>query len=190
MPKYETPEPISVTLDLSVGTVRIAASDRSDTVVEVRPSNEADESDVEAAAHVRVDYTGGMLRITGQKRLFDFSRKTRSVEVSIELPSGSKVSGDLQVGDFRCVGRLGESRFKSSVGNVSVDQTGALRLYTSTGHLTADVIAGNAEISGAGKIQLGEVEGTAVVKNSNGDTAIEAVTGDVRVRAANGDISI
>jgi len=46
----------------------------------------------------------------------------------------------------------------------------------------------SAEISGAGKIQLGDVEGAAVVKNSNGDTAIDSVTGDVRVRAANGQI--
>jgi hypothetical protein len=46
MPNYETPEPISLTLELGVGNVRIAASDRTDTVVEVRPSDEADESDV------------------------------------------------------------------------------------------------------------------------------------------------
>ncbi|HEY0696494.1 MAG TPA: hypothetical protein VGD43_01645, partial [Micromonospora sp.] len=91
MPNYETPEPISVTLELGVGDVRIAASDRTDTVVEVRPSDEADESDVKAAQQVRVDYTNGMLRVTGPKRVFDFSKKTRSVDVTIELPSGSQL---------------------------------------------------------------------------------------------------
>ena len=91
MPSYETPEPISVTLELGVGTVRIAASDRTDTVVEVRPSDEADESDVKAAQQVRVDYANGTLRVAGPKvRAFDFSRKTRSVDVTIELPSGSE----------------------------------------------------------------------------------------------------
>jgi DUF4097 and DUF4098 domain-containing protein YvlB len=66
-----------------------------------------------------------------------------------------------------------------------------LRLDTSAGHVTADSIAGNAEIyTGSGKVQIGEVDGTAVVKNSNGSTTIDAVTGDVRVRAANGDIHI
>ena len=40
MPKFETPEPISVTLDYAVGNVRISASDRTDTVVEVRPSDD------------------------------------------------------------------------------------------------------------------------------------------------------
>lgn len=190
MPTFETPEAISVTLDLSVGSVRIVATDRTDTVVEVRPSDEADESDVEAARHVRVDYTNGTLRIIGQKRLLDFSRKTRSVEVTVDLPSGSQVFGDLQVGDFRCVGRLGECRLKTSVGNVLVERTGQARLHTSTGHVTADAVAGSAEITGCGKIQIGKIDGTAVVKNSNGNTAIDAVTGDARVRAANGDIYV
>jgi DUF4097 and DUF4098 domain-containing protein YvlB len=118
-------------------------------------------------------------------------QETRSVDVAIELPSGSAVSAEMQAGDFRCAGRLGECGFKTSVGNVRLERTGPLRLHTSTGQVTADGIAGNAEIStGSGKVQIGEVEGSAVVKNSNGDTTIGAVTGDVRVRAANGAISV
>jgi DUF4097 and DUF4098 domain-containing protein YvlB len=191
MPNYQTPEPISVALELGVGSVRITASDRTDTVVEVRPSDEADESDVQAAAQVRVGYTNGTLQVTGPKaRAFDFSRKTRSVAVSIELPSGSQVSAHLQLGDVNCAGRIGECRIKTT-GNVWLDRTGPLRLHTGAGRVTASGIAGNAEIStGTGKIQLGEIAGTAVVKNSNGDTTIDAVGGDVRVRNANGDIIV
>lgn len=192
MPIYETPEPIAVALELAVGRVRIAASDRIDTVVDVRPSDEADESDVKAAQQVSVDFTNGTLRVTGPKsRTFDFSRRTRSVEVVIELPSGSQVSAELQVGDVRSSGRLGECGFKTSAGNLRLERTGPLRVETSAGHITADAIVGNAEIStSSGKVQIGTVDGSAVVKNSNGNTEIDAVTGDVRVRAANGDIHI
>ncbi|GGR97754.1 hypothetical protein GCM10010169_47880 [Micromonospora fulviviridis] len=192
MPRFETLEPISVTLELGVGNVRIAASDRTDTVVEVRPSDEADESDVKAAQQVRVDFSNGTLRVTGPKiRAFDFSRKTRSVDVSIELPTGSHLSAEMQLGDYRCAGRLGQCRLKTSAGNIGLERTGPLRLDTSAGHITAGDVAGNAEIStGSGKVQIGEVDGTAVIKNSNGDTTIDAVTGDVRVRAANGGIHI
>ena len=190
MPNYETPEPISVTLELGVGNVLIAASDRTDTVVEVRPSDEADESDVQAAAQVRVDCTNGRLQVTGPKRTFDFSKKSRSVDVSIKLPSGSQLAAHLQMGDIRCAGRLGECRLKTT-GNVWLERTGPLQLHTGIGHVTVDGITGNAEIStGSGKIQIGEVKGTAVVKNSNGDTTIDAVTGDVRVRNANGAIDV
>lgn len=191
MPNYQTPEPISVILEFGVGHVRIAASDRTDTVVEVRPSDEADESDVQAAAQIRVDYTNGTLQVTGPKaRAFDFSRKSRSIDVSIELPSGSQMSAHLQMGDLRCSGRLGKCKVKTT-GNVSLEGTGPLRLHTGTGHVTAEAITGDAEIStGSGKIQIGEVEGAAEVKNSNGDTTIDAVTGNIRVRNANGAIDV
>ncbi|GLZ39909.1 DUF4097 family beta strand repeat-containing protein [Actinokineospora sp. NBRC 105648] len=192
MPKYDTPQPISVTLELGVGNVRIVASDRTDTVVEVRPSDESDESDVQAAQQVRVDHTNGLLRVTGPKaRVFDFSRKTRSVEVTIELPSGSRVSADTRMGDFRSTGRLGECGLKTSAGNFWLERTGSLRLETSAGQVTVDGVAGTAEVStGTGKIQIGEVDGPAVIRNSNGDTAVDSVTGDLRVRSANGAISV
>ncbi|MFD9891118.1 DUF4097 domain-containing protein [Amycolatopsis sp. NPDC059027] len=192
MPIFETPEPISVTLELGVGDVRFSASDRADTVVEVRPTNPADESDVKAAGQVRVEYANGRLQIKGPKaRAFDFSRKTRSVTVSIELPTGSHVAGDAQVGGFRATGRLGECRLKTSVGDFQFEHTGSLHLDTSTGHVTADGVAGNADIhTSSGKVRIGEVEGSVVVKNSNGNTEFDAVAGEVRARAANGDIFV
>ena len=191
MPNFETPEPISVTIELGVADVQITASDRTDTLVEVRPSDESDESDVKAAQQVRVDYTNGTLQVTGPKRVFDFSRKTRSVDVSIELPTGSQVSAEIQAGDFHSAGRLGECRFKTGAGNAQLERTGPLRLNTGAGHLTVDGVAGDAEFStGTGKVRVGDIEGTAVVKSSNGDIVLDAVAGDVRARTANGEISI
>jgi DUF4097 and DUF4098 domain-containing protein YvlB len=192
MTTFETPEPISVTLEFGVGNVRITASDRTDTTVNISPTDASDDSDVEAAGRIRVDYASGVLHIAGPKaRGFDFSRKTRSVDVAIALPSGSQLSADLQLGNLSAAGRLGECRLKTSAGNVRLERTGPLRVDTGAGHITADAVAGNAEIhTGTGKVRIGEVQGTLVVKNSNGDTEIDAVTGDVRVRSANGAISV
>lgn len=192
MPVFATPEPISVTIELSVGDVRIIASDRTDTVVEVRPSDASDDSDVKAAQQTRVEYTDGTLTVRGQKgRALDFSKKTRSVDVLIELPSGSQVHGDVSVADVRTTGVLGECRLKASVGHFRLDRTGPLRLDTSGGHVTVDAVDGNAEVAtGTGRVRIGEIGGAAVVKNSNGNTDIGTVTGELRVRSANGDISV
>ena len=46
MPTFETPEPITATIDVTVGDVRISAGDRSDTVVDVRPSDASNDEDV------------------------------------------------------------------------------------------------------------------------------------------------
>ena len=56
MPTFDTPEPISVTLEVGVGDIRIVASDRTDTIVDVRPSDPAKKSDVTAAEQTRVEY--------------------------------------------------------------------------------------------------------------------------------------
>jgi DUF4097 and DUF4098 domain-containing protein YvlB len=193
MPSFPTPEPISVTLDLGVaGDVRLTASDRTDTIVEVRPSNESDKSDMDAARRVRVEYANGKLVIKGPKAgAFDFSRKTRSVDVLVELPSGSQVFGEVQLGDLHGAGRLGTTRFKTGTGNVRLERTGPVHLDTAAGHVTVDHVAGDAEIhTGTGKVSVGQIEGTAVVRDSNGSIDIDAVTGEARMRSANGDISV
>lgn len=193
MPSFETPEPISATIDLgTVGELLVVASDRTDTVVEVRPSDESDASDVQTAQRVRVDYTNGVLQVVGPRiRPFDFSRKSRSVDVTVELPSGSHVTADVQLGDVRGAGRLGRCRIKTSAGHVRLEETGPLHLDSGAGHLTVTAVAGNAEFhTGSGKVGVGRVEGTAVVKNSNGDIVIESAGGDVRARTANGGITV
>jgi DUF4097 and DUF4098 domain-containing protein YvlB len=192
MPTFDTPESVNVNVELGVGHVRIVAGERGDTVVDVRPSDEGDESDVKAAQQVRVDYANGTLRVTGPKSgAFDFSRKTRSVDLSIELPAGSQVSATVQLGDLRCAGRLGPTRLKTSAGHVSVEHTGPLHADTGAGQVTVGGVTGDAEIhTGSGTIQIGTVEGGAVLKNSNGDTAIDSVGGDLRVRNANGRIRV
>ena len=53
---FDTPSAITVTLDLYVADVRLAVSDRADTVVEVRPSDPGKAADVKAAENTRVEY--------------------------------------------------------------------------------------------------------------------------------------
>ncbi|MCO1656868.1 DUF4097 family beta strand repeat-containing protein [Pseudonocardia humida] len=191
MPVFATPQPISATIELYAGELQIVAGDRTDTVVEVRPSDESDESDVRTAQQTRVEYADGRLTVRGPRsRGMDFSKKTRSVDVVVELPAGSQLQGHLTAGDLHVTGALGECRFTSSVGHFHLERTGPLRLST-LGRITVDAVEGDADITtGSGRVRIGDVDGTAVVKNSNGDTDIGTVTGDLRVRAANGDISV
>jgi hypothetical protein len=189
MQVFTTPDPISVTIDLSAGEVRIAASDRTDTVVEVRPSNAADESDVQAARQTRVEFADGALSVRGPRNV-GLSRRTRSVAVLIELPTGSAVRGDMAVGNVDSTGVLGEYRFKTSAGHIRLGRTGRLRLDT-TGHVTVDGVVGDAEVAtGSGRVHINEIDGAAVVENSNGPTDLGTVTGALRVRSTNGDISV
>ncbi|MGW1993883.1 DUF4097 family beta strand repeat-containing protein [Embleya sp. NPDC001921] len=192
MPVFETPKSISVTIELHVGDVQITAEDRTDTVVEVRPSDESDASDVKAAKETSVEFVDGVLVVKGSKPLagLDLSRKTRSVDVSIVLPVGSHVHGKAALGELRSSGRLGECTYKTSTAIVHLDHVGPLRLH-SAGHITVGRVDGDAEVgTSIGRIRIGEVDGALKVKNSSGNTEIGKVTGDLHVRNSNGDISI
>ena len=65
MPKFETPPPIAVTVDVFVGNVEIIASDRADAVVEVRPSDPDKKADVRGARETEVDFAAGNLTVKG-----------------------------------------------------------------------------------------------------------------------------
>lgn len=118
-------------------------------------------------------------------------RRTRSVQVSIEVPAGSQLRADTQLGSLWGTGPLGECRFKSGTGHVQLDRTGPLHLHTGAGRVTVVAAAGDAEVStGSGRVRIDQINGTVVVKNSNGDIELGAVTGDARTRTANGAISV
>jgi DUF4097 and DUF4098 domain-containing protein YvlB len=193
MPAFDTPGPISVTISLGAGDMRITAGDRTDTVVDVRPSDEANSEDVRAADEVRVDYADGRLLVKGPKswRRFSPFGNAGSVDVSIGLPAGSDIQGDAAVAALRCDGRLGDCRLKTSAGDIVLGQASGIHLSTSAGDITVDRAAGSAEVSTAsGDVRIGAVGGAAVIKNSNGDSWVGEVAGDVRIVAANGDITV
>ena len=193
METFETPEPISVDVELGVGDIRIDATDRTDTTVDVRPSDPKKKGDVVAAEQTRVNYANGHLTVSGPKgwRQWRPRRGGESIAVSIALPTGSLVRAEAGVATLRSSGRLGEFRGKVGVGDIALDETGSLDLKTGFGDIRIERAAGKADVvTGSGSVRIGRIDGAAVVKNSNGDTWIGVVGGEARVRAANGDISI
>lgn len=193
MTTFETQQPITATLDLSVGSARIIASDRTDTVVEILPSDPSRNDDIEAAERTHAEYADGRLSVIAPKtwrRYSPFSHRA-SIQVRIELPTGSRLRGDSAMGDFDGEGRLGDCRVKTAYGNIRLDETAALEAHSSYGDITVGLVAGDAQVStSSGDIRVREVKGAAQVKNSDGDCTVGAVDGELRVKSSNGDITI
>jgi DUF4097 and DUF4098 domain-containing protein YvlB len=191
MPEFATPEPISVVLEAVTANTTIVAGERTDTVVEVRPTDESNKSDVRAAEAVRVEYTDGRLLVKGPRRSGLFSSRSEAFDVRIELPTGSAVDADVTSGGFTAEGRLGRCRFKTVHGDLSLEETGPARLNTGMGRVAVTRVSGEVDIStGTGDVRLGEVDGSAVVKNLSGGTRIGGITGELRVNSANGDLVV
>lgn len=192
MPTFPTPEPINVTINV-VGDVRVTASDRTDTTVVVRPRNPAKAGDIRAAEQTRVELADGELLVKMVRSWKQFTPLGggESVEVTIDLPTGSRIHADSGMGDFRAEGQLGDCHFKTAMGAIRLDQTGALRAVSAFGDIAVDRVEGPAEVTASsGDVRLGTILGAGEVKSSNGRIAIGEVTGPLRVKAANGAIRV
>ncbi|MFJ2778926.1 MULTISPECIES: DUF4097 family beta strand repeat-containing protein [unclassified Kitasatospora] len=189
MPTFDTPDAISAILEFDIGSVRIIASKRIDTVVEVRPADGTVEADIRAAQQTKVTYASGRLSVKGPKKRSLFGR-TGSIDVTVELPAGSEVHGNSPMADFICEGLLGDCRLKTSLGNIQVEQAATVELKVDHGDIRLEQASGDAEIAGSGRVRIGEVGGAVTVKNGNGETEIGEVRGDLRANASNGRIDV
>jgi hypothetical protein len=192
MPTFDTPEPISVTIDLPLGDVRMRAGDGDVTVVDVRPSDASNREDLEAAEQTRVEYENERLLVRAPKLRSWLSRSGGgSIDVTIELPAGSHVNGAMGSANFHSDGRLGDCRIKTGIGHIRLDRADTLNLKSGAGDVSADRVTGHADVTaGSGDVRLHELDSSAVIKNSNGDTWVGVANGDLRLKAANGNIAV
>lgn len=193
---FDTPSAITVVLDLYVADVRVVASERANTVVEVRPSDPGKASDIKAVENTRVEYDAATrtLSLVTRKprgRFANFSRRPESIDVAIHLPTDSDVRGEADLGDYRTEGLLGTVALKTGLGAVRVAESGALTVHTGHGEITVAGASGSAEVhSGSGAIRIGSVDGTADVSVRNGTIRFGVVTGPANLKVANGALSV
>ncbi|POX58430.1 hypothetical protein C3492_38045 [Streptomyces sp. Ru62] len=179
MQKFDTPAPVAAVIDIPSGRVQLIASDRADTTVEVLPTDPSKGRDTKAADQTTVSYADGVLRITapaGGNQLFGPSG---SVEVTVQLPTGSGIEGKAAGAEFRGVGRLGEIAFDGAYRRIKVDEAASVRLTAVDGDVEVGRLNGSADISTArGDIRIGEAaRGTVVLRTQSGDISVAAAGG-------------
>jgi hypothetical protein len=193
MPTYPTPTAIDLAINLQVGAIEIVSSDRADTVVTVSPTSTTKVIDRRGADETQVDFDGRRLTITGPRSRLSWigPGPSDSVDLKVELPTGSRLTAEIAVGNLRTAGRLGATRIKSSTGSVDVDTTGDLWLRASHGSATVGRAEGGIEITAdMGQIRIGTVTGDAAVKASHGNIQIGESGGDVDAKLSYGDLEI
>ena len=191
MPTFDTPRPISVSIVLPAGGIRLTGSDRTTTVVDVQPSDPSDEADVKAAQLTHVEYANERLIVKAPKQGFRLGRRGGSIDLTIELPAGSHVDGTAGAADIDCDGRLGDCRLRTGLGRIHVDRAGTLSAKTGSGDIDVEHAAGHTDIAtSSGNVRVRELDHTGVVKSANGDAWVGTAAGDLRVGTANGSIAV
>ncbi|MER8041986.1 DUF4097 family beta strand repeat-containing protein [Streptomyces sp. NPDC094032] len=174
MQNFATTAPITAVLDIPAGRVQLIAADRADATVDIRPANATKGRDVKAAERVQVAFADGVLRIEApapENKLFGNSG---AVEVTVQLPAGSRVEAKAAAGELRGVGRLGDVVFEAAQARTKLDEAASARITVQDGDIT-----------------LGRLNGPADIRTMRGDIRITgAVRGAVELRTEKGDIDV
>jgi DUF4097 and DUF4098 domain-containing protein YvlB len=192
MPTFTTPAPIDLAIHLPVGSIEVIASDRADTVVTVSPTNPDKAVDRRGAEEAKVDFDGARLTVKGPKPRFSFVGPWESIDVKVELPTGSRLAAETSYGGVRTVGSLGATRIKAPGGAVEVDTvTGDLWLRAGHGQAIVNRVDANLEITADhGQIRVGTVGGDATLKASHGSVTVDEAGGDLDAKLSYGELDI
>ncbi|MFD8079904.1 hypothetical protein ACFV3E_45880 [Streptomyces sp. NPDC059718] len=174
MQKFDTPAPILAVLDVPAGRIRFIAADRADATVEVLAADPSKSRDVKAAEQAEVAYRDGVLRIEVPAAKSRVLGASGSIDVTVQLPTGSRVEAKAAAAELRGVGRLGDVVFEGQQATVKLDEAESARI---------SVLAGD--------IAVGRLGGPAEISTQKGDLVItEAVRGTVTLRTEHGAISV
>lgn len=178
MQTFDTVTPITAVLEIPAGRLQVIAADRADTAVEVRPMDPSKNRDVKQAEQTTVAYSDGVLRVETvvKHRILGSSG---AVEVTVQLPAGSRVEATVAAAELRGVGRLGDVTFKGAAGDIKLDEAANVRLAVQAGDVSVGRLTGNAEVSAAkGDIAIAEAgEGSVVLSTQVGDLSVGAAPG-------------
>jgi DUF4097 and DUF4098 domain-containing protein YvlB len=192
MPTFATPGPIDLAINLSVGSIEVIASDRADTVVTISPTRPDKAVDLRGAEETKVDFDGTRLTVKGPKPRFSFVGPFESIDVKVEVPTGSRLAAENSYGAVRTAGSLGATRIKSPGGGVEVDViTGDLWLRAGHGQAIVGRVDANLEITADhGQIRVGTVGGDATLKASHGSITVDEAGGDLDAKLSYGELDI
>ena len=180
MQKFDTAVPVSVVLDVPAGRIQFIAADRTDATAEVRPANPAKSRDVKTAEQTTVEFRDGVLRIiTPQDNHRLLGAASGSLEVTVQVPAGSRIDAKAALAEFRGVGRLGDTTIQGAQGTVKLDETATATLTLQAGDITVGRLAGNAHLTTRkGNIHITQaVHGTHTLHTDAGNLTIDTAPG-------------
>ena len=188
MSTFTTPNPITATLTTAGARVRIAASERTDTVVRVEPVNSANAKDVKVAEKTKVDFSDGVLAVKTTKS----GDQNGSVAITIELPVGSRLILHTAWTEVRADGVLGDCEVNIGSGQVQLDRVATLRGSLGTGGLEIGHARSDVDLGGSsGSFDIGRADGSVTAKAAACPIRIGRVTrGQVELVNSSGGIEI
>ncbi|MFC8047549.1 hypothetical protein [Nocardia sp. NPDC057353] len=203
MSVFTTPAPITAAVEVPAGIVTVTATDRPETVVEVRPADPRNKTDVRAAQQFRVELADGELTVEMRRGRWNPFGGTPTVAVDIQVPTGSRLTASVALGTLHTAGAFDGCELAVADGDIRIERpsgavtattargdirvedaaSGALRLETATGELSVGIRPGSA-------VRLATHESYGAVRNLLDPVGPDAAVVEVDARNYHGPIVV
>lgn len=190
MATFTTPEPVALRVRFDAGTIAVTATDRTDTVVEIRPGRPGNTSDIDHAAATIVEQHGNEIVVSAPdvKRFFG---RSPSLDITVALPTSSAVNVHVAAADVTLTGGFGSVDVTSASGDVAVGRATKASVSVASGDVSCEAVDVDLTVKAAsGDVRFGDVGARAIVTTASGDVSGHDVGGDAELRTASGDVSI
>jgi DUF4097 and DUF4098 domain-containing protein YvlB len=191
MATFATPQPVTAVVEVVAGSVRLIASDRDDTVVEVRPRDPNRASDVRIAEQARVDFRNGTLTVSAGRRFVSLGRGG-AVDIDIALPSRSRLQTSSASAAIHADGEYADCKLASASGDMLVHSvSGDIKADTASGEIVVQNASGSASISTAsGSATIGRLDGDVEFRAASGGLTVSRLRGHANAQTASGDVTV
>ncbi len=209
MNEYDTPEPIRLRVNVTAGSLEVAATDTQRATVDVRPQNDGSKTARQLAEQTTVELHGDELVIE-VPRSYRLGRNP-GLDVRVTLPIDSTVRATTASADFRARGRLGGVHVDTASGDVAVEEVsgevevrtasgdtsvgsgaGRIRIHSASGDIAIAVAGAGFEVySASGDVTVGEATGPGTARSASGDFTVRtARAGEIEANTASGDVRV
>ncbi len=186
---FETTGPLSVSVRVPAGRVRIRTTQQTAAVVETSGEKSPEDLRIELLPG---DHGDQLVIEHTWKRAWGLLSFGQGLEVDIEVPEGSSVTCDTGSADIQADGPLADLTLRTASGDVRFAEVrGDLTVKNGSGDVTGGKVGHDLSIhSASGDINVEVVEGDVVARTASGDVAFGSVDGDLHVTVVSGDVRV
>lgn len=179
---FETLRPVSLYVELGKGSVRVRATDTTESQVEIT-GRDADD--------VLVEQDGDQLSVVAPRQRAGFLSGDAALHIVVTVPTGSDLAVKTGSADIDCRGSFGTGQVKSGSGDIHLEAlTGPSTVETGSGDVRLDKAAELRVKSGSGDVHVEHASATVAVSTGSGDVQVGTNSGPAVVKTGSGDLKV
>ena len=180
---FETHRPVSLLVEIGRGTVKVVATDTTESRVEVLGRD---------ADAVRVEQAGDQISVVAPRMRTGFLSGDSRLDVNVTVPTDSDLAVRTGSADITVDGTVATAQLRSGSGSVQVDTLGGpATVDTGSGDIRVDEARAELRVkSGSGDVNIGHAESAVAVSTGSGDVEIGLSNGPTVVKTGSGDLKV